>query len=84
MFFAELQAQFDFAFIDDFLLLLNKIDCIYYDYLIDQLLASQSRIFFGVGFSRIRAYHADKNKSKGHNHGIISSYYAGYQVLAIV
>lgn len=80
-FFAELQAHFDIVFLDDFLPLLNGIDSIYYG-MIDQLVASQSRIFFGCWFStfsgyinRLRGYHADKNKVKGHKHGIIPSYY---------
>lgn len=80
-FFADLQTHFDVVFLDDFLPLLNGLDSIYYG-MVDQLVASQSRVFFGCWFStfsgfinRIRGYHADKNKSKGHTHGIISSYY---------
>ncbi|GAX18600.1 hypothetical protein FisN_10Hh193 [Fistulifera solaris] len=80
-FFTDLQKHFDVVFLDDFAHLLNGMDSMYYG-MVDQLVASQSRVFFGCWFStfsgyinRIRGYHADKNKAKGYKHGIISSYY---------
>jgi hypothetical protein len=50
--------------------------------MIDQLVASRGRIFYGCWFStftgyinRLRGYHADDHKTPGYEEGIVPSYY---------
>lgn len=83
-FFAPLQERYDVVFMDDFKDLLQGINTNYYG-MIDQLVASQGRVFFGCWFStftgfitRIRGYHSVKDKLPGYEKGALptSFYYA--------
>lgn len=81
-FFHALSEHYDLMYLDDFLYLLDGIDPNLYG-MIEQLIVSQSRIFFGCWFStftsyinRIRGYHTDMKKQyPGYQSGIIPSYY---------
>ena len=61
--------------------MIEDVNSNYYG-MLDQLITSRSRIFFGCWFStftgyinRMRGYHNDKEKGKGHEMGIVPSYY---------
>jgi hypothetical protein len=50
--------------------------------MLDQLVSSRSRVFFGCYFStftgyinRLRGYHADRQRAPGYESGIVESYY---------
>lgn len=80
-FFDPLKEHYDVVFLDDFLPLLDGVNTNYYG-MIDQLVASRSRAFFGCWLSsftgyinRIRGYHANRLKSPGYEDGIIPSWY---------
>ena len=80
-FFEPLAAMYDIVFLDDLKHLLKGVNTNYYG-MIDQLVTSRSRIFFGCWFStftgyisRLRGYHANKQKTKGYEEGIVPSYY---------
>ena len=80
-FFADLASHYNLLYLDDFSHLISGIDKNFYG-MIDQLVASRSRIFFGCWFStftgyinRLRGYHADFRRLKGYKLGKIESYY---------
>jgi GDP-fucose protein O-fucosyltransferase len=81
-FFKALADEYDIVFLDDFKHLLDGVNTNYYG-MMDQLIASRGRIFFGCWFStftgyinRLRGYHANKEKKwKGYENGLVPSYY---------
>lgn len=80
-FFEPLAELYDIVFLDDFKHLLKGVNTNYFG-MIDQLVTSRSRIFFGCWFStftgyinRLRGYHANKDKTKGYEDGVVPSYY---------
>ena len=80
-FFHDMEAHWDVVYLDDFLHLVEGIDKHYYG-MIDQLIASRGRTFFGCWFStfsgyinRLRGYHSDKDHADGYELGVIDSYY---------
>lgn len=80
-FFKPIADKYDVVYLDDFMHLLEGINTNYYG-MLDQLITSRSRTFFGCWFStftgyinRLRGYHADNDKSPGYEDGIINSYY---------
>eukprot|EP00980_Cylindrotheca_fusiformis_P004071 scaffold880_cov132-Cylindrotheca_fusiformis.AAC.67 len=80
-FFRLLRDHYDIVFLEDFKDELGEINSNFYG-MIDQLVASRGRVFFGCWFStftgyinRLRGYHTDNKKSPGYDMGIIPSYY---------
>jgi hypothetical protein len=80
-FFNLLKDHYQVLFLDDFTEDLGGINTNYYG-MIDQLIASRGRVFFGCWFStftgyinRIRGYHADDHGTPGYEMGVIPSYY---------
>jgi hypothetical protein len=80
-FFNLLKDHYDVVFLDDFKQELQDVNTNYYG-MIDQLVASRGRIFFGCWFStftgyinRLRGYHADDHQTPGYQMGIVPSYY---------
>jgi hypothetical protein len=81
-FFSALANEYDIVFLDDFKHLLEGVNTNYYG-MMDQLIASRGRIFFGCWFStftgyinRIRGYHANKAKKwSGYENGLVPSYF---------
>ena len=81
-FFAPLKQHYDLVFLDDFHdEALMGVNTNFYG-MIDQLVATRSRTFFGCWFStftgyidRIRGYHADEEKQTGYEKGIINSWF---------
>jgi len=80
-FFDVLKEHYDVLFLDDFHDLLEGINTNYFG-MIDTLIATRGRFFFGCWFStftgyinRLRGYHAGNNKYPGHEQGIIPSWY---------
>lgn len=80
-FFNLLKEHYDVVFLDDFKHELEGVNTNYYG-MIDQLVASRGRIFFGCWFStftgyinRLRGYHADDHQTPGYEMGIVPSYY---------
>ena len=83
-FFKPLAAHFDLVFLSDFQQELEGMNSNFHG-MIDQLVASRGRVFFGChqstfsGFIfRMRAYHAQKDESEGFENGILhnSFYYS--------
>lgn len=80
-FFNPLAQHYDLLFLDNFTHLIRDMNPNYYG-MIDQLVASRSRTFFGCWFStftgyinRLRGYDSDLHKLPGFAHGILNSYY---------
>lgn len=80
-FFAPLEKHYDVYYLDNFKHLIKDLNTNYYG-MLDQLIASRSRVFFGSKYStfsgyinRMRGYHADKQKLEGFEIGAINSYY---------
>ncbi|GKY94306.1 hypothetical protein MPSEU_000396400 [Mayamaea pseudoterrestris] len=81
-FFDPLKQHYDLKFMSDFKDAIEGVNTNYYG-MIDQLVASRGVKFFGcwhstfTGFiNRMRAYHAIKDKSPGHEKGVLpTSYY---------
>jgi hypothetical protein len=81
-FFQPLKDKYDIVFLDDFHDALgDDVNSNFYG-MIDQLVASRSRTFFGCWFStftgyinRLRGYHATQDKTPGHEKGIHNSWY---------
>eukprot|EP00934_Nitzschia_sp_Nitz4_P007095 Nitzschia sp. Nitz4//scaffold284_size24204//366//2431//NITZ4_008411-RA/size24204-augustus-gene-0.2-mRNA-1//1//CDS//3329545673//7085//frame0 len=80
-FFKLLQEHYDVVFLDDFMSVLPDVNSNYYG-MIDQIVASRGRIFFGCWFStftgyinRLRGYFADDYETEGYEEGIVPSYY---------
>lgn len=84
-FFAPLVKHYDVLFLDDFPHLLNGINPNYYP-LVDQLVASRGRTFFGAWCStftgyinRMRGYHSTKDKLPGYKEGVLNSFFYNFQ-----
>ena len=80
-FFKPLMDHYDIVFLDDFHEELGHVNTNYYG-MIDQLVASRGRTFFGCWFStftgyinRLRGYHSTKDKAPGHERGVLNSWY---------
>lgn len=80
-FFDDMRKHWDIVFLDDYLDLVKGLNPSTYG-MLDQLVTSRGRVFFGCWFStfssyvnRLRGYHSQKNKLPGHESGIIDSYY---------
>lgn len=81
-FFDDLKAHYDIKFLDDFKDILNDVNPNYYG-MIDQLVASRGRLFFGCWHStftgfihRMRGYHSMNHRLPGYEKGILpDSYY---------
>jgi hypothetical protein len=80
-FFQPFRDIFDVVMLDDFKHLLVGVNTNYYG-MIDSLIASRSKIFFGCWFStftgyinRLRGFHNNKRKGPGYEMGYHSSYY---------
>ena len=80
-FFKPLTDYYDVLFLYDVLGVLGDVNTNYYG-MIDQLVASRGRIFYGCWFStftgyinRLRGYHADDHQTPGYEQGIVPSYY---------
>lgn len=80
-FFDPMKKKYDLLFLDDFKSELDGINSNYYG-MIDQLVASRGRLFFGCWFStftgyimRIRGYHSIKDKAPGYEHGELPTTY---------
>jgi len=80
-FFKPFADAYDIVFLDDFMHLLQGVNTNYFG-MIEQLVASRGNKFYGTFYStftgyinRLRGYHADKQKLKGHENGEIESYY---------
>ena len=79
-FFRPLREHYDLCFLDDFKHLFEGVNTNMYG-MLDQLVASRGRVFYGTYFStfsgfinRMRGYHAEA-KVNGHQNGTIRSYY---------
>lgn len=80
-FFKPMADHWDVVYLNDFLHLVEGLNTNFYG-MLDQLVASHGRVFFGCWFStftgyinRIRGYHANKHELPGYKKGIINSYY---------
>ena len=80
-FFDPLKEHYTLFFLDDFMDQIKGINSNYYG-MIDQLIASRGRIFFGTWFStlsgyinRMRGYASQKDKLDGYLLGKLNSYY---------
>lgn len=83
--FQDLMDHYDVSFLGDFQDLLGNINSNYYS-IIDQLVASRGRVFFGAWCStftgyinRMRGYRSQKDKSEGWDSGVIDSYFYNFQ-----
>ena len=80
-FFDDLAKHYKLIYLDEIMDKIGDVNTNFYG-MIDQLIASQSRTFFGCWFStftgyinRIRGYHADRLRLPGFEDGIVDSYY---------
>ena len=80
-FFDDMKKHFDVVFLDDYMHLVEGLNPSYYG-MLDQLVTSKGRYFFGCWFStfssfvnRLRGYHSQKDKLPGYESGVIDSYY---------
>lgn len=80
-FFDPLKEHYHVSFLDDYLHLIPDLNPSYYG-MLDQLITSKSRNFFGCWFStftsyvnRLRGYHSQLENSAGYESGVINSYY---------
>ena len=80
-FFAPLAEHYDMLYLSDFTEEIKGLSPNFYG-MLDQLVASRSRTFFGCWFStftgyinRLRGYDSDLHKRPGFAHGIVNSYY---------
>jgi hypothetical protein len=80
-FFKPLADHYDVVFLDDFIGLLEGVNTNYFG-MIDQLIASRGRVFFGCWFStftgyinRLRGYHADEEEKTGYEDGLVPDTY---------
>lgn len=83
-FFNPLRSHYDLLFLDDFKQELEGVNTNYFG-MVDQLIASRGRIFFGCWFStftgfitRLRGYHSQNEKAPGYKEGVLPTtfYYA--------
>lgn len=79
--FLPLQEYYNVNFLSDFRNLLLDLNPNYYG-MVDQLVCSRAKTFFGTfkstfsGYiNRLRGYHSQNEQAYGHEHGIIDSYY---------
>lgn len=80
-FFDDMKKHWNLLFLDDFKDLVEGINPSTYG-MLDQLVTSRGRYFFGCWFStltsyitRLRGYHSEKNKSPGYKEGALPSTY---------
>jgi len=80
-FFDPITQHYDVVYLDDFLKEIEGVNSNYYG-MIDQLISSRGRLFYGCWFStftgyinRLRGYHADDHETEGYEDGIVPSYY---------
>lgn len=80
-FFNAFKERYDVVFLEDFKDLLGSVNTNFFG-MIEQLVASRGRVFFGCFYStftgyinRLRGYHANKVKAPGYEDGIIDSWY---------
>ena len=80
-FFDPFREHYDIVFLDDFKDLLKGINSNFYG-MLDQLIASKGKVFFGTFFStlsgyvnRMRGYYIAKHKLEGYEDGTMESYY---------
>ena len=80
-FFKDYNDNYEVYYLDDFKDELGDLSSTYYG-MIDQLIASKSRIFYGTWFStfssyinRLRGYHSTKYHWKGYKDGVLDSWY---------
>ena len=80
-FFKALADHYDLVFLSDFKEELKDVNTNYFG-MIDQLVASRGRVFFGChpstfsGFIfRVRGYHSQKDKVEGWDRGVLPKYY---------
>jgi GDP-fucose protein O-fucosyltransferase len=80
-FFEPLAAHYKLLFFSDFEHLVEGVSKNYYG-MLDQLVASKGRYFFGTYYStfsgyinRLRGYHSQNSRAPGYEMGIIDSYY---------
>lgn len=80
-FFEPMKKTYDILFLDDFKKELKGVNTNYYG-MIDQLVASRGRLFFGCWFStftgyimRMRGYHSVKDNAIGSDHGLLPTTY---------
>lgn len=80
-FFQDMAHHWDLVYLDDYVHLLPGIDTNFYG-MIDQLVASRGRTFFGCWFStftgyinRLRGYHSVKDQAEGYELGILKDTY---------
>ena len=81
-FFAPLSEHYNVTYLDDYMHLIPDINTNFYG-MLDQLVASRGRVFFGTFFSslsgyihRLRGYHSQKRKLPGWEDGALkNSYY---------
>jgi hypothetical protein len=83
-FFKPLADHYDIVFLDDFIDLVHDVNSNFYG-ILDQLITSRSRVFFGCWFStftgyinRIRGYHSVKRRLPGYEDGALPSTYYYY------
>jgi GDP-fucose protein O-fucosyltransferase len=83
--FQPLMDHYDVYFLGDFQELLGDLNANYYS-IIDQLVASRGRVFFGAFCStftgyinRMRGYRSQKDKAEGWQNGIVDSYFYNFQ-----
>ncbi len=80
-FFDPFKKYYDIVFLDDFKHVLKGVNENYYG-MLDQLVASKGRVFYGTFFStlsgyvnRMRGYYIAKHKLEGYQDGTMESYY---------
>lgn len=80
-FFDDMKKQYDVLFLDDFMHLIEGLNPSYFG-MLDQLVTSKGRYFFGCWFStfssyvnRLRGHHSQKDRLPGYETGVIESYY---------
>ncbi|EED90839.1 predicted protein [Thalassiosira pseudonana CCMP1335] len=72
-FFEPFREHYEVIFLDDFKHLLTGINTNFYG-MLDQLIASKGRVFYGY-VNRMRGYYVSKHKLKGWKDGTMESYY---------
>lgn len=81
-YFKPLAEHYNLLYLDDFADLLNDVNQNNFG-MLDQLIASKGRVFFGTYYStfsgyihRMRGYHVEKDKEEGYEDGLLlNSYY---------
>jgi hypothetical protein len=80
-YFKPLADRYDIVFLDDFIHLVKHVNSNYYG-MLDQLITSRARVFFGCWFStftghitRLRGYHSVKSQLLGYEEGALPNTY---------